>query len=325
MNRKLYLSALACLTLAACASAAITSQPWTDSSSTAPWTAQPASTRTVGLGIGGSVLADGVTFAGGVQLLTPTLSPLRSLSDLKLVGADGFVTVSDAGDLILGQIKLDDEGKLIGLDRFRSRRLSLTDGSPITEKVDGDAEGLAVLPNGEVLVSFERDHRIWNYGPLDAPRLPVSVPRPVWPFNENGGMEGLAARHNVQWRVAGEDGGTWDCTRVTCTLVQLPPAEPLKDSQYRITGIDRDPSGDGYWVVQRSYAPPLDARARVRHMAEDGTLGPVMVELKLPGTTDNFEGIAATKRGEKTRLYILSDDNENPLQRTLMLAFDISR
>ncbi|WP_242912997.1 esterase-like activity of phytase family protein [Brevundimonas pishanensis] len=325
MNRKLYLSALACLTLAACASAAITSQPWTDSSSTASWTAQPASTRTVGLGIGGSVLADGVTFVGGVQLLTPTLSPLRSLSDLKLVGEDGFVTVSDAGDLILGQIKLDDGGKLIGLDQFRSRRLSLTDGSPITEKVDGDAEGLAVLPNGEVLVSFERDHRIWNYGPLDAPRLPVSAPRPVWPFNENGGMEALAAGDNIQWRVAGEDGGIWDCTRVTCTLVQLPPAEPLKDSQYRITGMDRDPSGDGYWVVQRSYAPPLDARARVRHMAEDGTLGPVMVELKLPGTTDNFEGIAATKRGGKTRLYILSDDNENPLQRTLMLAFDISR
>ncbi|WP_297799222.1 esterase-like activity of phytase family protein [uncultured Brevundimonas sp.] len=323
MNRKLYLSAIACLTLAACASAAITSQPWTDSAS-AGWTAQSASTRTVGLGMGGWTLGDGVTFAGGVQILTPTVSTLRSLSDLKLVGDDGFVAVSDAGDLVRGQIKLDEDGRLVGLEQFRSHRLSLTDGSPITQKVDGDAEGLAILPDGQLLVSFEREHRIWTYGPLDALQNPASLPRPIWPFNENGGMEAIAAASQDSWRVAGEDGGIWDCTRITCSLVQMPPDEPLKDSDYRITGMDRDPDGHGYWVVQRSFKPPLDARARVRHMAEDGTLGPVTVELKLPGTTDNFEGIAATKRGGKTRLYILSDDNENPLQRTLMLAFDVT-
>lgn len=325
MNRKLYLSAIACLTLAACASAAITSQPWTDGGPAAEWTAQPASTRAVSLGLGGSQLADGVTFAGGVQLLTPTVSPLRSLSDLKLIGEDGFITVSDAGDLVRGQIRLDAEGRLVGLEQLRSHRLSLGDGSPIVQKVDGDAEGLALLPDGQLLVSFEQDHRIWTYGPLEALRNPRSLPRPVWPFNQNGGLEALAANDQDSWRVAGEDGGVWDCSLATCTLVILPPTEPLKDAEYRITGMDRDPSGDGYWVVQRSFRPPLDARARVRHMAQNGSLGPVMVELKLPGTTDNFEGIAATERGGKTRLYILSDDNENPLQRTLMLAFDISR
>ena len=323
MNRKLYLSAIACLTLAACASAAITSQPWTDSASATGWTAQSASTRTVGLGLGGWSLADGVTFAGGVQLLTPTASPLRSLSDLKLTGDQDFVTVSDAGDLVLGRLKMDGDGRLVGVEQLRSRRLTLRDGTPITEKVDGDAEGLALLPDGQLLVSFEREHRIWNYGPLENLRPPVSLPRPVWPFNENGGMEAIASASNDNWRVAGEDGGVWDCTRITCSLVQMPPDEPLKDSDYRITGMDRDPDGHGYWVIQRAFTPPIDARARVRRMAEDGSLGPVMVELKLPGTTDNFEGIAVTKRGGKTRLYILSDDNENPLQRTLMLAFDI--
>ena len=326
MNRKLYLSALACLTLAACASAAITSQPWLDNGPSSPWVAQSASTRAVGLGLpGGAQLAEKVSFAGGVQLLTPTLSPLRSLSDLKLVGENGFVSVSDAGDLVLGQLKLDENGRLVGLEQFRSRRLTLTDGSLIAQKVDGDAEGLALLPNGEILVSFEREHRIWNYGPLAAVQTPRSLPRPVWPFDENSGMEAIAAADNDNWRVAGEDGGVWDCTVITCTVVQTVPSEPLKDSNFRITGMDRDPDGHGYWVVQRAFSPPLDARARVRHMQQDGTLGPVMVELKLPGTTDNFEGIAATKRGGKTRLYILSDDNENPLQRTLMLAFDIER
>lgn len=70
MNRKLYISAFASLMLAACASAAITSPGWRDTHQS-EWTAQSASTRTIGLGIGGSVLGEGVSFAGGVQLLTP--------------------------------------------------------------------------------------------------------------------------------------------------------------------------------------------------------------------------------------------------------------
>ena len=59
-------------------------------------------------------------------------------------------------------------------------------------------------------------------------------------------------------------------------------------------------------------------------MAPDGSLGPVLIELKLPGTTDNFEGIAAETRNGRTRLYILSDDNFSPMQRTLLLAFDVN-
>ena len=325
MNRKLYLAALASLTLAACASAAITARPWTEPAAGSPWQAQTASTRPVGLGMaGGARLADGVTFAGGVQLLTPAVSPLRSLSDLKLVGEDGFVTVSDAGDLVQGRLVLDEAGQLAGLEQFRSRRLTLMDASPITQKVDGDAEGLALLPDGSLLVSFERDHRLWHYGPLENLQSPRSLPRPVWPFNDNGGMEALAAHDQNLWRVAGEDGGVWDCDLTTCTLVRTVPDVTPSDSDYRITGMDRDPDGEGFWIIERSFTPPMDVRARVRRMAQDGTTGPVQIELKLPGTTDNFEGIAATKKGGKTRLYILSDDNENPLQRTLMLAFDVA-
>lgn len=324
MNRKLYVVACASLMLAACAGAAVSSLPYgTDKAD--GWQPQVASTRTVGLGLAGTVLGEGVSFAGGVQLLTPTLSPLRSLSDLKLLGGNDFVAVSDQGDLVRGSLRLDADGQLVGLDQLRSHRLTLTDGSPIVNKAEGDAEGLAILPDGDLLISFEGNHRIWNYGPLEALQKPKDLPRPMWDFKPNGGMEALAARDQNLWRVAGEDGGVWDCNRLTCTVIQLPPVEPPKDADYRTTGMDRDPQGQGYWVVQRRFVPPLDARARVRRMAEDGTLGPVLVELKLPGTTDNFEGIGVEMRGEKTRVYILSDDNENPLQRTLMLAFDVER
>ena len=311
------------LSLTACATSLGAPRPYPLSSD--GWAPAVAELRSVSLGLpGGAQLAESVGFAGGLQLLAAPTSPLHSLSDLKLTGDGGFVTVSDAGDLVRGDIRLDASGRLIGLDHFRSRRLSLQDGRAISDKQDGDAEGLVVTPSGELLVSFERRHRIWNYGPLSAFKpQPTPMRAPDFAFTENDGMEGLAIAPQG-WRVSGEAGGVWDCSSTRCTVVTAPPEAPIPDSEYRITGLDRDPSGAGWFVVQRLYRAPIDMRARVRRMAPDGTLGPILIELKLPGTTDNFEGIAAERRHGKTRLYILSDDNFNPAQRTLMLAFDLS-
>jgi hypothetical protein len=266
-----------------------------------------------------------VRFAGGVEIVLDEASPLHSLSDLKLTGGEDFVSVSDAGDLVRGRLALNGRGRLVGVSGLRHRRLTLTDGAPIIEKVDGDAEGLVIGESGDLLVSFERDHRIWNYGPVDAPRArPTPVRHPDFAFALNDGMEGMSAAPGGGWRVAGESGGVWDCTPAACRVIVAPPATPIPDTDYRITGMDQDPGGGGWFVVQRSFAPPVDARAQVRRMAADGTLGPVLVELKLPGTTDNFEGVAAIAHDGGVRLYILSDDNNNRKQRTLLLAFDVT-
>ena len=312
----------AALSLTACAASLGAPRPYPLAAD--GWTPATAELRTVSLGLpGGAQLAPGVRFAGGLNIISAPTSPLHSLSDLKLTGDGGLVTVSDVGDLVRADIRLDAAGRLIGLDHFRSRRLTLRDGQPITDKADGDAEGLALTPSGDLLISFERRHRIWNYGPLsNLTTRPTPMRSPEFDFAENDGMEGLAAGPDG-WRVAGEAGGLWDCTPARCTVITAPPATPIPDSEYRITGIDRDPSGHGWFVVQRRYRAPIDARAWVRRLAPNGDLGPVLIELKLPGTTDNFEGIAAENRHGTTRLYILSDDNFSPAQRTLMLAFDV--
>ncbi|MEN5115264.1 esterase-like activity of phytase family protein [Brevundimonas diminuta] len=321
MNRRLYVAALISLALAACAGAAVSSHPWTPEATADGWAPAGGSTRQVGLGWpGGAKLADGVRYAGGVQLIAAPASSLHGLSDLKLTGDDGFVAVSDSGDLVRGRLELDADGKLSGLHDLRVRRLTTADGEPIIDKVAGDAEGLALTEEGEVLISFEREHRIWSYGPLDGLHArPEARAHPGADFPPNEGMEGLAAAADG-WRVGGEGGGVWDCSPKGCrTMVEpTPPAD-----SWRLTGLERDPGGDGWFAVQRSWRPPFDVRARVRRMDADGTLGPVLVELKLPGLTDNFEGIAAEAKGEGVRLYILSDDNANPAQKTLMLAFDV--
>lgn len=324
MTPRRLLTALLTLSLAACAGTGRVSEVWAPRDA-AGWTAVGVSTSAVGLGLpGGAVLADGVRFAGGLNVVVDPTSPFRSLSDLKLTGNGSFVTVTDAGDLALASLRLDRDGRLVGLDNPRLRRLTDLDGQPVADKVQGDAEGLILTPSGDLLVSFERDHRIWNYGPLTALTTPRPVASPDYAFALNDGMEGVAAAPGGGWRVTGESGGVWDCAPAGgCLTVVAPPQPLLQDGDYRITGMDRDPAGDGWFVVQRRYTPPIDARARVRRMAPDGALGPVLIELKLPGTTDNFEGVAAETRAGGTRLYILSDDNFSPAQRTLLLAFDL--
>jgi hypothetical protein len=316
------LGLLAVLALSACATATSVSPPIMPLMG---WSSAAAATRPVGLGLpGGAQLGDGVRFAGGIEIVLREDSPLHSLSDLKLTGGEAFVSVTDAGDLVRGRLLLDADGRLTGVADLRFHRLALLDGAPIVEKRDGDAEGLVVTDSGDLLVSFERDHRIWNYGPALAPgRSPVPVRHPDFDFPLNDGMEGVSAAPGGAWRVAAENGGVWDCTMARCEVLVAPPETPIADSDYRITGLDRDPARPGFFMVQRSYSPPVDARAQVRRMAADGTPGPVLVELKLPGTTDNFEGIAAVANGASTRIYILSDDNNNAAQRTLLLAFDV--
>lgn len=310
----------AALWLSACATA-VPAPVWTGAG--AGWTAAEAAVRPVGLGVpGGARLAAGVRFAGGVQLVLEDDSPLHGLSDLKLLDEADFVSVSDSGDLVRGRLRLDRSGRLAGLDGLRRRRLTRPDGSPITDKADGDAEGLFLEADGGLAVSFERRHRLWAYGPPERPARPTPLASPEADFPLNAGMEAVAAAPGG-WRVAGESGGIWDCAPTGCRAVREPPAEPVPDSDYRITGMDRDPRGDGFWVVERRFRPPVDVRARVRRMAADGTPGPVLIELSLPSTVDNFEGVAALARADGVRLYILSDDNGSPRQRTLLLAFDV--
>lgn len=316
------LPALAALTLAACASV---SPVQTLQGTASGWIPAEAGVRSVGLGLpGGARLAEGVTFAGGIELVAEAGSPLHSLSDFKLISGPEFVSVSDAGDLVRGVLARDEDGRLTGVAQLMYRRLTLADGSPIVDKADGDAEGLLITREGDLLVSFERNHRIWNYGEVREPRARPTVarhPDVVLPLND--GMEGISRGIGDGWRVSAENGGVWDCTPRACTVVVPAPETPARDGEFRTTGMDLDEANGGYFIVQRSFTPPLDARARVRRMAVDGSLGPVLVELKLPGTTDNFEGIAAVRNHATTRLYILSDDNNNAPQRTLLLAFDV--
>lgn len=272
--------------------------------------------RHVPLGIGGATLAPGVRYAGGLVLRGASL---HGLSDLKVDGNRAWA-VSDFGDLIRFDLQLDRNGRLTSAANAVSRPLTGPDGAVLAPKANADAEGLALLPDGRVLVSFERDHRIWSYG-VGANERPVAMTRPDTTFaDDNEGMEGLAAGPDGGWLALGEGGGAWLCRPAACVEVGdgLTPAD-----DFRFTGADRDPAG-GWFVVERYYSPPLNMAVRVRRLSPEGVLSAPIIQLRPPASTDNFEGVAAVPTATGVRLYILSDDNANPLQKTLLLAFDVT-
>lgn len=260
------------------------------------------------------------SYAGGLNLTSGDTSRLHGLSDLKLNG-DRLTAVSDEGDLLEARLVHDAAGAPTGLADARLASLVDLDGKPISgEKRRADAEGLAILANGDRLVSFERDHRIWLYPARGGPPRPA--PSPAVAFPDNDGMEALAAdpgRGPDAYVVGGEDDAqTWLCT-VSRGCQDGPKLALPKD--FALTAITRLSGGRTAWLL-RAFDVIHGARAQ---LVVTDAAGRTIDQLRLerPATVDNMEGLAAVEgAGGKVRFYLLSDDNFAREERTLLLAYD---
>lgn len=260
-------------------------------------------------------------YAGGLALTSADTSRLHGLSDLEVLPDGRLVAVSDEGDLVRGRLILDHAGRLIGVSDMTLAPLTGLSGAPLSgEKSDSDSEGLAILPSGDLMVSFERRHRIWIYPAEGGP--PHAAPSPVAPFPDNAGMEALALDP-----VAGPDAyvtgredtrETWTC-RLTggCT----PGLRPGEDRDGSLVAARALPAGRWAWLF-RDFKPATGAVIRL--LITDRAGRPIDDHrIAAPATVDNFEGLAARPRADgSVRFYLISDDNFSPAQRTLLLAFD---
>lgn len=274
-------------------------------------------------------------YAGGIAISSPDTDRLHGLSDLRFAPDGALVAVSDDGDLFEARLKLDETGRLVGLTDGKLSPLKGPDGQPLQGKQRGDAEGLAFLPNGDRLVSFERDHRIWLYPRLAdgtyGPPRPATKPATAFPDNE--GMEALAAYPIAgpdAYLVGGEEGEVWLC-RLSAPCTGLTPQSP-PDFTWGLTAFAAF-EGQAVASLYRAYDPIRGWRGQVRFVVDPRAPAArqvVAASLTLdgPATRDNFEGIALSKTPANapmagaTRIYLLTDDNDAPQERTLLMAFD---
>ena len=268
----------------------------------------------------GHVQFGAFTYAGGLWLTSHDTDRLHGLSDLKIDGQGNLIAQGDEADVLEARLRLDAKGHPVGLDDARIGRLLGVDGRELHRKDESDSEGVAVLANGDRLVSFERTDRILLYPAAGGP--PRRVPSPEVKFPYNTGMEALSADPENgpdAYLVGAEgDGRIWSC-KVSAACVTRPPV--AVPPAFGLTAIATLPGGR-LAALTRAFDPLRSVRVQISITGPDGAeLG--RLNMARPLSIDNFEGLAALPRPDgSVRLYVISDDNFAVFQRTLLLAFD---
>jgi len=258
-------------------------------------------------------------YAGGFAMSSSQTEQLHGLSDLEIRDTVRVTAVGDFGTLLEATLVLDGDGRLTGIQETRLTPLLGVDGLPVPDKTEGDAEGLAILPNGDRLVSFERHHRILLYPAGSGPARDVPTPQVQLP--ENNGLEALAAdpERGADAYIAGAEmsGVTWTC-RTSQPCVQAHVVE--KPQEFGLVAIRRL-TGNRTAYLLRAYDEDRGNRISLQIFAPEGLVD--RMDMARPMTVDNFEGLATVPLpGGGYRFYLLSDDNDNATQRTLLMAFD---
>jgi hypothetical protein len=279
-----------------------------------------------------------LVWRGGIAM-TANARAFGGWSDLH-VTPDGrtLTSISDEGAWLTATIDYDAKGNLMGLSKPAIGPLLGLDGKPLADKAWSDAEAMARLPDGSWLVAFERHHRIWRYPRLDATPVPFPTPAEFARQPRNGGIEALTALADgrrvaiseewslrpgtvVGWIAVPTSGGAY--TWSTFEYATTPDFAP--------TAIAQLPDGS-LATIERAFDVVRGVRCRVMRFAvtdlkPGGTVrARELAFLAQPYAVDNLEGLAATKgpRGE-TLLWLISDDNFNPLQRNILLLFELSK
>jgi hypothetical protein len=262
----------------------------------------------------------GFVFAGGLSLSSDQTSRLHGLSDLEVTPDGRLTAVSDEGDLLQARLVLSPAGRLTGLTAARLTTLTDLTGLPLQSKAASDSEGLAILANGDRLISFERQDRIWLYPARGG--KPRVVPAPQASFPENAGLEALGPAPSIgpdAYLAGAEDSGeVWIC-RVSTSCTPTTPA--TKPPEFGLVAIRSLADGSTAYLL-RAFDPVRGNRVTLEIRKGGETIA--RLDLARPLTVDNFEGVSAVRLPDgRTRFFLISDDNFNTRsQKTLLLAFD---
>ncbi|MEX2614520.1 MAG: esterase-like activity of phytase family protein [Alphaproteobacteria bacterium] len=273
-----------------------------------------------------------LTWRGGFAMTME--NPLfGGLSGLE-VSPDGrrLLAVTDNGYWLRAELTYRD-GDLAGIRNAELAPLLGQDGRPLGSKPWSDAESLAPLSPDSFVVAFERHHRLWRYdGAPDPSRArPVAIPVPP-AFSKlpaNGGIEALTRLCNGNLLAIAErnrtarghvdawlqSGSGWDhLTYLVSNGLRPTAATTLPDCDILI--------------VERSFSFIAGLGIRIVRIPSNAIRpDAVLVPREIARMThsviiDNFEGISS-RRNEigETLVYIVSDDNFSPLQRSLLVMY----
>ena len=275
-------------------------------------------------------------YLGGLHI-TSKDARFGSVSGLEAMPDGTMLGVTDTGYWLRFRPVRDAQGMLTGvrggdLDPLRDAKGRAFDG-----KAWSDAEGLRRDAKGDLLVSFEREHRVLRYKKPGGNGVPIDTPASLAGQPANGGIEALAT-----WPVtAGEPQGKLlllsERARDTDGDIRawLSDAKGWHGLVYQTQGesLPTDaavlPSGD-LLVLERKFGILTELGARLvlipqSRIVPGGKLsGETLAAWEKPYSVDNMEALAiTTDRDGGVLLWVMSDDNQSKTQRTLLMLFRV--
>lgn len=272
-------------------------------------------------------------FLGG-WVLTSDDPEFGGISAMVMDG-DGFVAIGDAGGLF--RFALSDEGVITRAAISRLSAGPIPDDGGDVQKQDRDAEGLAHDPQtGRFWVAFERANGFWRFDSTFERSDSNAAPEAMEDWPSNGGAEAMVRLSDGRFLVFSEAGdGPGDSREVL--LFAGDPVEPgppplrlgyRPPGEHRITDAALLPDGR-LMVLNRDFSIMEGVSVIISIVPLDtlsaGTIleGEAIARLDPPITIDNMEALAIDTRNGRTIIWMASDDNFNPLQRTLLLQFEL--
>ena len=204
---------------------------------------------------------------------------------------------------------------------------------PATLKSNRDTESMVVL-GPWLWAGLERHNMIWRYRRADLRAASSAQPGLMREWRGNSGAEGMARLADGRFLVFCE--GVSDNHPLSdVILVDGDPAVPATRATllhyrrvpgYRVSDATALPDGRllilnrrFQWLEGFSLVVTI---ADARSLREGATIeGREIARLEPPMTIDNMEGVSVTVENGHTILWLVSDDNFFPLQRTLLLKF----
>lgn len=276
--------------------------------------------------------AGALVYLGGLKLESDD----RAFGGFSAIDVDGdrFTLLSDAGNIVRFRMGGD-------LRPFALSYGDLAQG-PGTgwRKWDRDSESLLRDPaSGRMWIGFERFNAIWRYGPAleKAERHAQPAAMADWPVG--GGPEAMVRLSRGAFVVISESarmkGGNGARVALLFALDPTEPGPPPLRFGYvpprGYSPVDATELPDGrLLVLNRDFSPLALFTAKLtvvdlKGLAEGRIVrGREIATLAAPLLHDNFEGIAITREKGETIVWIVSDDNSQFWERSLLLKFRLT-
>ncbi|NHK27064.1 esterase-like activity of phytase family protein [Parvularcula flava] len=279
----------------------------------------------------------------GALVLTSPDEAFGGFSGLRFAADEGrLYAISDRAKWLRADVDFAENGAVESLSGGVLANFTFYGGEIITG-ARADAESLALTPDGGAIVGFEREHRIEYYTRegdefVIAARLMPKDLLEKLPGNESlesvvmladgrtvtiaeGTGDGRAERPG--WiappDILAEGTGDW-------SPFQYVPAE-----EFSPTDMAQDPETGDIYVVERAFSRTLGVRARLTRFPLSALQPGALIEpeelayLNALHGVDNMEGLDLRRREDgQLMLYILSDDNFNIAQRTVLMSWIVT-